>query len=129
MSVFCYHLYSQTDKGSISIVATRENRHTLRDVTVPVMARSTTFIRKCAMGTDTCVLCESEASRVKNPGGRPRKGGGRSRSTANIKRANRVIRLRKDGKTNTEIAQELGISKRVVEGLYYRWMDSPHNES
>ena len=61
-----YHLYQQTDRGNVSIIATRSNRHTLRDVMLtkikhpwPRTPSSHYFIRKCP-DKAACSLCAIE---------------------------------------------------------------------
>ena len=114
-----HHLYSQGPTGRVHIVATRENRHTLRDLyTRARLNKSSTvqFIKSCLMEDSKCALFQVEAKRSKTPGFHKRTRGRQSKSSFS-NRNGAILRRRAQGQTYKEIAHTLSTSVSTVNNV------------
>lgn len=114
-----HHLYQQRpNRSRVEIVATRENRHTLRDWQLRYEAgrlpedRAKTFIRQCPFPDDECNACRRYrlgVDRLNGPG------------VERYPDRNREIMERtRAGETEGEIAGAMGIKISVVENVRAR---------
>ena len=114
-----YHLYKQQKQGSVVIIATRSNRHTLADIkntkSRGLNTETRLFIRKCPIPVDSCAICQIEIARNKHREGQPRTRGGINRSHQTTGQRRRAIRNRRtQGESVKSIAAHYGVTGQTV---------------
>ena len=116
-----HHLYEQRpNRARVVIIATRANRHTLRDLKMAYDKSdfdddpTWTFIRQCPVGDDLCTIRGDKWSSQSNYGLRV------GRQVKNPLRNAEIVRRCAAGETTSDIAKELGLTWAAVYGVIAR---------